>query len=70
MIIKSKDLLLFNPDALKVEYFSGLKYSHYIVAYKNNKKFIIQGYDNEEQARKQLNILNEVLRKRETVVEI
>ena len=70
MIIKSKDLLLFNPDALKVEYLSGLKYSHYIVAYKNNKKFIIQGYDNEEQARKQLNILNEVLRKREAVVEI
>lgn len=70
MIIKSKDLLLFHPDVLKVEYLSGLKYSHYIIAYKNNKKFIIQGYDNEEQAREQLNILNEVLRKRETVVEI
>ena len=50
MIIKSKDLLLFNPDALKVEYLSGLKHSHYIIAYKNNRKFIIQGYDNGEQA--------------------
>ena len=70
MIIKSKDLLLFNPDALKVEYLPGLKHSHYIIAYKNNRKFIIQGYDNGEQAREQLNILNEVLRKRETVVEI
>ena len=70
MIIKSKDLLLFNPDALKVEYLSGLKYSHYIVAYKNNKKFIIQGYDNEEQAREQLNILNEVVQRGETTLEI
>lgn len=70
MIIKSKDLLLFNPDALKVEYLSGLKHSHYIIAYKNNKKFIIQGYDSGEQAREQLNILNEAVERGETALEI
>ena len=70
MIIKGKDLLLFNPDALKVEYLPGLKHSHYIIAYKNNKKFIIQGYNNEEQAREQLNILNEAVKRGETALEI
>lgn len=70
MIIKSKNLLLFNPDALKIEYQGGMDYKHYIVAYKNSKKFFVQGYDSEEKAREKLNILNEVLRKKETVLEI
>lgn len=40
MIIKSKTLLLFDPDALKIEYATGLEYSYYIIAYKNVKSFM------------------------------
>ena len=70
MIIKSKDLLLFEPDALKAEYVTGLKYSYYILAYKNGQKFYIQGYDSEKKAREKLNILNEAVKKGKTVLEI
>ena len=70
MIIKSKDLLLFEPDALRVEYLPGLKYSYYIIAYKNNHKFIIQGYENEGKAREVLNNLSKVDEMEKSVVEI
>ena len=70
MIIKSKDLLLFNPDALRVEYLSGLKYSYYIVADKNNKKYIIQGYQNEGTARKNLDNLSKIYESGKSVIEI
>ena len=70
MIIKSKNLLLFNPDALKVEYVAGLEWSYYIMACKNGQKFYIQGYDSEEKAREVLNNLSENVKKGKPVTEI
>lgn len=68
MIIKSKNLLLFNPDALKVEYLTGLECNYYIMGYKNGQKFYIKGYDSEEKAIEKLNNLSETVKK--SVVEI
>lgn len=70
MIIKSDNLLLFDPDALKIEYATGLEYSYYIIAYKNGQKFYVQGYDSEEKAREKLNLSNYVVRNESTVLEI
>ena len=70
MIIKSGTLLLFDPDALKIEYQGGMDYKYYIVAYKNGHRFFVNGYDSEEKAREKLNILNEAVKKGKTVLEI
>lgn len=70
MIIKSKKLLLFEPDALKIEHEIGLKHSYYIMAYKNGQKFYIKGYENEEEARQVLNNLSENIKKGKPVTEI
>lgn len=45
MIVKSENLLLFEHDALKIEYITGLNYSYYIIAYKNSQKFFIQSIE-------------------------
>ena len=70
MIIKCKDLLLFEPDALKIEFRTGLAYSYYILAHKNGQKFFIQGYDNEKNARDKLDALIEAVKKGEELLEI
>ena len=70
MIIKSDNLLLFNPDALKIEYQGGMDYKYYIVAYKNEHRYFVKGYDSEKNAREKLSILNEAVKKGKTVLEI
>ena len=70
MIIKSGTLLLFDPDALKIEYQGGMDYKYYIVAYKNGHRFFVNGYDSEEKAREKLNSLYEAIKNGETYLEI
>ena len=66
MIIKSDNLLLFNPDALKIEYHGGMDYKYYIVSYKDGHRYFVKGYDNQGKAREVLNSLSKVV----SVVEI
>lgn len=66
MIIKSDNLLLFNPDALKIEYHGGMDYKYYIVAYKDGHRYFVKGYNNQGKAREVLNSLSRVV----SVVEI
>ena len=70
MLIKTKKLLLFDPDALAVEYVTGLQYYYYLIGYKDGQKFYIQGYQNEEIARENLDNLSKIYESGKTVVEI
>ena len=70
MIIKSKDLLLFEPDALKVEHVTWKECDYYIMAYKNNQKFYIKGYESEYEAREVFNKLSEYAKNKAAIVEI
>ena len=70
MIIKSGNLLLFSPDALKIEYHGGMEYKYYIVAYKNGHRFFVKGYTQEKPARLKLDVLNEKIKAGKEAVEI
>lgn len=70
MIIKSKKMLLFNPDSIVVEYVTGLQYYYYLMAYKNGEKFYIEGFKDEKKGREKLNDINEAIKKGQTYLEI
>lgn len=70
MIIKSKKMLLFNPDSIAVEYVTGLQYYYYLIAYKNGKKFYIEGFKDEKKGIEKLNNINEAIKKGQTYLEI
>lgn len=70
MIIKSGTLLLFDPDALKIEYKVGMENKYYIMAYKNGKQYYVEGFSQEKAAKLKLSLITEKIKKSSETIEI